>query len=235
MKLIFIPLSILIIPGALIGLGDSFLLLYKATHIFYPVLAGFVAAIILYYVILRKFYVIQNFEHELTHAVVALLFFRKINRFVSTSSGGYVSHSSGFGGSVGDVLITLGPYYLPTFTIIFALLRPLFPLNWFPYADGVIGFTFGYHIVSNLDEIVRNYSKKRFNFVGTDKSTQTDIGKTGLITSIFIITALTILLHGIVIYLLADGYQAVGRYFILVFQKAWHLCLLFYETLFYFF
>ncbi len=130
MKLIFILISILIIPGAFIGLGDSFLLLFKTPHVFYPVIIGFVFATILYYAVLRNYYAIQNFEHELTHAIVALAFFRRINRFVSTSRGGYISHSGGFGGPVGNVLITLAPYYLPTFTLIMALLRPLIPLVW---------------------------------------------------------------------------------------------------------
>jgi hypothetical protein len=230
MKLILILLSILIIPGAMIGLGDSFLLLLNIPVIFYPVLIGFVIATILYYAVLRSHYAIQNFEHELTHAIVALAFFRRIDSFVSTSRGGYISHSGGFGGPVGSVLITLGPYYLPTFTMILALFRPLVPFPWFPWYDGVIGCTFGYHTVSTVDEIVRNYSKRWFNYVGTNKPTQTDIGKTGLITSAFIIIALTSLLHGIVLYLLTGGYHAVGQYFVLVYEKGWCLCVLFFEN-----
>ena len=80
---------------------------------------------------------LDTFEHELAHALVALLFLRQITRFVSTrSSGGYVQHSGGFGGELGNHMIGLAPYYLPTFTIASVLFRPIVPMSWFPIFDG---------------------------------------------------------------------------------------------------
>jgi hypothetical protein len=221
-----------VIPGAFSGFVAAFGHLILIETIIFPLIIGLLIAILLYYTILKRIPAMQVFEHELTHALLAILFFRRIKRFVSTSSGGYVYYSEGFGGSVANVLITLAPYYLPTFTLIACLVRPFLSNAYFPWFDGFIGFTLGYHIVSTIDETIRNYTREAFFMVRTNELTRTDIGKTGLITSGFIIIALTLLLHGIAIYLIVGGYSSVGEFFSVIVKKTWAFCLLFYYQIF---
>ena len=71
----------------------------------------------------------DTFEHELTHAVFCVLLFKKVRSFHADSNPdhrgflGYVAHeeASGFRG----VLITLAPYFFPTFTAFLLLIRLL--------------------------------------------------------------------------------------------------------------
>ena len=222
MKLFLVLISILIIPGTFKGMLDAIIILLNSGSILLPLLIGAGLSVILYYAVIRKLHALNTWEHELTHALVALLFFRKINRFVSSARGGYVQHSGGFGGEVGNVLITLAPYYLPTFTLISALVRPVMPSNLFPWYDGLIGLTLGYHTVSTADEIIQNYHKKTFTMVETNQLTLSDIGKTGLIASAFIIAALTLLIHGVIFNLLVSGYSSLSDYFTLIYNSSIH-------------
>ncbi len=218
MKILLVLLSILVFPGAIRGVSGSFLVLIHNEEIFHPFIAGIALFIVLYYLLLKKWYSLQVFDHELTHAVVALLFLRKITSFRSSSQGGYVGHSGGFGGELGNMFITLAPYFFPTFTLLTCSLRPLVPVNWFPWYDLLIGATLGYHFASTIDDIKLNYTNRTFFRVGTNISTSTDISKTGFITSTIAIIAFTILVHAIIFYMLTGGYSAVWSLFEIVFS-----------------
>lgn len=56
----------------------------------------------------------MNFNHEFTHMLFALLFFRKIYRFKVDETDSYVLYS---GGWFGYHAITLSPYCIPIFTL----------------------------------------------------------------------------------------------------------------------
>jgi hypothetical protein len=232
MKAVFIIVSILIMPGTFFGFIDSVKMLVNLKYMLYPLLIGFSIGVAVYYLLFRRFHGIQNFEHEFTHAFVALLFFRRIKEFVSSSSeGGYVRITGGFGGELGDLLITLGPYFLPTFAFIMALARPFVPSGWFPWYDGGTGFMLAYHTVSTIDEIKRNYSSERFKRAFSNEWTITDINQTGFITATLGIISLTLLVHGIIFFLHSGGYVAVWFYFRLIFNEAINLIILLYGWL----
>ncbi len=228
MKIVFIILSILIFPGAIRGLSDSALLFAHNTSIFYPFIAGIILTLVLYYLLLKRWYSLQVFDHELTHAVVALLFLRRITSFKSSAQGGYVGHSGGFGGELGNIAISLAPYFFPTITLLTCLLRPIVPVNWFPWYDVMIGATLGYHFASTIDDIKLNYTNRTFFLAGTNSSTSTDISRTGFITSTIAIIAFTILMHAIIFYMLTGGYPAVWSLFETVFYHAKLLVISFY-------
>ncbi|MCD6346773.1 MAG: hypothetical protein J7L96_05060, partial [Bacteroidales bacterium] len=128
---------------------------------------------------------------------------------------------------LGDMFISLAPYYFPTFTFITCFIRPLAPLRWFPWYDILIGMTLGYHFVSTVDDIKLNYTDRRFFFVGTNVSTSTDISKTGFITSTIAIIVFTLLAHAMIFYMLTGGYSAVGRLFESVIFHAKELVIIF--------
>lgn len=214
MRLIFILLAIFLTPGAIIALAEPLMVLFGRHPVLYPIVAGFVAAVALYYLLLRRYYALQVFEHEFTHAIVALMFFRRVSGFVATERGGHITHSGRFGGHFGDMMITLAPYFLPTLTLGLALIRPIAPDIWFPWFDVLIGATLGYHTTSTIDETITNYRATTNSGMGSAASSGTDIDKVGIVTSTFLITALTVLAHGAVVNLIVGGYRSAGQYFI---------------------
>jgi len=212
----YIGLSLLIalmIPGFILGLRDVFTITLRNEGISFPLLIGFGIGTLIYYLILRRKHAFTNLEHELTHAFMALLLFRRITSFRSGSDGGYVSHSGGFGGEIGNIVIRLAPYSLPTFAFIFALIRPLTPPYVFPYYDAVTGLTLGYHTFSTIHEIKFNFHKRTFFYAGTNTPTLSDIGQTGYILSTVLIIFLTLLFHGIFFAVLTMNYSGILKFF----------------------
>lgn len=158
---------------------------------------GVILGLLVYRYLISRWPAIATFEHELTHALVALLFFRKVTGFVVRREGtGYVRYTDGFGGSVAGHLIGLAPYFLPTFTLILVLVRPLaidhLPTFWY---DLAIGVSFGYQAYSTWDE---------------SELSQSDIDKRGAVFSVILIAALTLVTHGLVCHMLALGYGGIG-------------------------
>jgi len=107
----------------------------------------------------------QTFIHELTHTVVAVLFFRKIHSFYAGEHSGVMKHS---GGRFGDIFISLAPYCLPIFTYAFLLLRIIGTWKQQMWFDIFIGFTVAFHSACFARQ-TRNY--------------QTDIQQNGYLKS----------------------------------------------------
>jgi len=227
MKIILIILSMLIFPGAVSGLGSALIRLISFESIFYPLLIGILIGLILYLFFIKKYDAITTFDHELAHAIVAILFLRRIKRFVSTSSGGYVRHSGGIGGELGNVLISLAPYYFPTFSLITIFIRPIIPLDWFPWYDGFIGGMLGYHFASSIEDIIQSYRSTEFIDV-FNQPAYSDIKKVGLISSAFILTALIFLIYGAMLHLLIGGYKYTFQYIESIYINAKNICIHFY-------
>lgn len=86
-------------------------------------------------------------EHEMTHLLFAILFFKKVHSFNAIR---------GSGGSVeieGDnFVIALAPYFFPLATIIILVIKPSFPLNVQWLFNGLLGFSLMFHIISLFKE-----------------------------------------------------------------------------------
>ena len=79
-------------------------------------LAGFGVFIPFWFIWFKNKNFYSTFEHELTHLLVGLLFFKKPAHFtVTRDSGG----ETGLYG--GNFLITLAPYFLPNMWVMFSL------------------------------------------------------------------------------------------------------------------
>jgi len=199
-----------LLPGVTAAFALHVVFLTHVPTILIPIGIGTFLGILLDHFVLHRVPVVETFEHELTHAVVALMFFRRVTGFVVKRSGGTVSHQGGFGGQFGTDVIGLAPYMLPLFTLFSVIARPWVPPTWFPWYDGWIGVTFGYHVWSAIEEIQESWTKRSFVSAGTGMITQTDIARRGYIYSAIFIAAFTMALHGLLIALLLKGWHGVG-------------------------
>lgn len=152
-KIVYYILSPIFI---LLGLGylGVFLRLTSniLTHLplFEMVFYGMVAYLFLYFLFLRRidsrFW--QTFDHEFTHIIFALIFFKKIANFtVSADNGGSVRH---YGNS--NFIIALAPYFVPTFALLLFVLRFIAHKNAIPYFNFSIGFLLMYDFVALIEE-----------------------------------------------------------------------------------
>ena len=215
-------IALFIIPGSAIALWDAFITICNHKELWIPLLLGFATGIPLYFTLIRKVSVISTFEHEFTHAIVALLFLRRIHKFIVTKrQGGQVEYSGNFGGEFGTLMIGMAPYYLPTFTLIAVLVRPFLSPAWFPWFDGFIGATLAFHIFSTSEETKLSWTKRTFTGAGDNQKTRSDIGKVGYIFAFLVILGFGLFLMGLVLQLIASGYSGTWHFLKLVMKSSW--------------
>jgi hypothetical protein len=208
-------------PGLAAALWKGIHLMASDPVISLPLAAGILAGLIFYQFVLIKWRRFSTFEHELTHALVALLFFRKIKKFVVTrNEGGYIVNTSGFGGETGNHFIALAPYFLPTFTLLSVMIRPLLPATWFPWYDAWIGITFSYQTMSNYWELKQNWTAKSFRQAKTGLQTRTDIGQEGFIFSFIMILTLKLFIISMMIFIITGNYAALTEWLSIILKHS---------------
>lgn len=90
-------------------------------------------------------------EHELTHSLFAILTFHTILDFYATNGrGGFMRYVGGAGG--GNWLITIAPYFFPTFSMIIIGLIYFSQPKFYPLLVGLLGYSVVYHIHSTYKE-----------------------------------------------------------------------------------
>ena len=112
----------------------------------------------------------MKFTHELTHTLVAVLFFAKIREFVVKDRECYVNYKTG---PVGYVPITLSPYCIPIYTFMLFPFRFAGDSKYMVFFDVLIAFTYAFHVHA---------------FIKQTRSTQSDIEGCGLARSATFIT-----------------------------------------------
>jgi hypothetical protein len=112
----------------------------------------------------------ETFTHELTHTLIAILFFRRIHSFEAKNDSGLIMSS---GNDKTLVFVDLAPYCLPIYTYILLAFRSICysPFLW--CIDIIIGVSIAFHI-STFKNQIGNY--------------QTDINKRPLYFSYTYIT-----------------------------------------------
>ena len=93
----------------------------------------------------------MKFTHELTHTLVALLFFKKINEFVVRGKECYVNYKVGKYG-LGYIPITLSPYCIPIYTIMIFPFRFAGDAHYMIIFDALIAFTYAFHLHSFIEQ-----------------------------------------------------------------------------------
>lgn len=193
-------------------------------RIWQPLLLGIGVGAALDHFLLRRWAKgLHTFVHEAAHAVAALLLGHKITRFVSTrSEGGVVQHQGRFGGEIANTIITLAPYFWPTFAVIAVLARPLIAPEWFPAYDVLVGATIGFHSVTSARDLNRNSHGNPIRRGSMSKPTQTDIAKCGglLVSSAYIAIAILIT-YSLLIAVIVSGYVGLVQWGEVVAYEVW--------------
>jgi hypothetical protein len=207
-RVVIAIILLLLLPGVIAALLRTVDGLVNATFNPWPLAGGLAIGIILDILFFRRLPGFEVFEHELTHALAAILLFRRIDRFVATGrKGGCVIHRNGLGGELGNDFIALAPYTLPTFTLLSVLVRPFLGREWFPYFDVWIGITFGYHLLSNLREVRTAWTRRRFHNPADGRLIPTDIQGRGFVFSSVYITTISLAVLGLMLAIIAQGYS----------------------------
>lgn len=135
---------------------------------------GIAAFAVIHSVVKKNMTWLETFSHELTHIVVALLFFRRVHSFHAEEGSGVVYTS----GKHEYVLapMALAPYCLPIFTYLLLSIRCLMDFHGMWIYDVLIGMTICFHF---------------FCFKNQTGNYQTDINQYPLSFSyLYIVTAL---------------------------------------------
>lgn len=103
---------------------------------------GIVAFVILSRLFNRNLKWFATFSHELTHAIVSLLLFRKIHSFSAGMGTGEIYTS---GNERTLVFVDLAPYCLPVFTYLLLAIRMMLAKDMLMYYDILIGLSIGFH------------------------------------------------------------------------------------------
>ena len=149
-------------------------------------LIGFAVFIPFWYLWLRRNGFYSTFEHEFTHLIVGLMFFKKPAGFTATANKGGVTAMYG-----GNFIITLAPYFLPTFVYLILPMYLVIDARFIKYYFAVLGFLTSYHVLSTLQE---------FGFH------QTDITKSGKTFSCIFLTFANIFIYGILLAFVINGF-----------------------------
>lgn len=231
MKLLLSLIFLFLIPGSAVMCWNGLLLISNNHGLLIPILIGAGIGLFTYYLIVKRLTWLSTFEHELTHALVALCFFRRVTGFrVTSKQGGLMSHKGRFGGQLGDTMITLAPYFLPTLTMITVIIRLFLHSRYLIIADGVIGFTLIYHILSNFKELQNNWTGRAFHNISGEMMV-TDIKQSGYILSFVTIIALSLFFYGLVFYLMAYKGQGFLMASSLSFHSSWGILCQLYEKI----
>ena len=198
--------------------------LLRAGGVVIPFAAGILIGIFVDQVILRRAPAIETFEHELTHALCAMLFLRRLESFVvRRGGGGAVRHRGNFGGTFGDDFIGLAPYFLPTFTVATVLVRPVLGSQWFPWYDVAIGTTFGFHLWTTARETQGNWTGRIFPDAISGQPTRSDIAERGFVYSFLFITVSSLAVMGFLAAVLVHGYHGIPDWARVVWDTTAHL------------
>lgn len=147
----------------------------------------------------------MKFTHELTHTLVALIFFKKINEFVVKGRECYVNYKVGKYG-IGYTPITLSPYCIPIYTFMIFPFRFAGDSHYMIFFDALIAFTYAFHIHA---------------FIKQTRFTQPDIENCGIARSVTYLTFTHLAVASLILATPKGGVlKALGRVF---WEYPWHI------------
>jgi hypothetical protein len=106
----------------------------------------------------RFMYAFSVFEHELTHILIAKVFFLKTLHFEVSPrkhiEGKVVVGVEGHSvfTQIISVFFSLAPYYVPTLTLLVFVVYPLLRAHLYPFFSFLVGFTAIYHLFTTFLE-----------------------------------------------------------------------------------
>ena len=181
---------------------------WRHTGNYVGLIAGF-AAYILFLIILTILKSRHNlnwfmkFTHELTHTLVALVFFRKIHEFVVRGRECFVHYDPP---KVGYLPITLSPYCIPIYTLMIFPFRFAGDSHYMIIFDALIAFTYAFHV---------------HTFIKQTRFTQNDIENCGIAQSVSFISFVHLAMISLILAIPKGGVlKATGRVFG---EYLWHI------------
>ncbi len=127
-----------------------------------------------------------TFEHEMTHAIFALLSLHSVHSLQATmGEGGFIRHSGR-----GNWLITISPYFFPTFPLLMGLLALTLPPSLKMLGLAGVGFAMAWHLLATCVETHLQ---------------QTDLREVGLLFSVCFLPGVSLLSIGFVLALAHFG------------------------------
>ncbi|MBN1327627.1 MAG: M50 family metallopeptidase [Candidatus Cloacimonetes bacterium] len=193
-KTIIAVLSIILAVGYALELSQYFKFIDTSRESVRFFALGFAGFLPVWFLVLRRHYFYSTFEHEFTHLIVGLLFLKKPAGFEATERDGGVTVLYG-----SNFVITLGPYFLPTFVFLLFPLYLAINSQCLKYYFLVLGLLTSYHIFSTIQE---------FSY------RQPDIIKSGKVFSTIFLIFTNILSYGIIITFVAGGFKMTGDFIV---------------------
>ena len=138
----------------------------------------------------------MKFTHELTHTLVALVFFRKIHEFVVRGRECFVHYDPP---KVGYLPITLSPYCIPIYTLMIFPFSFAGDSHYMIIFDALIAFTYAFHVHA---------------FITQTRFTQNDIENCGIAQSVSFISFVHLAMISLILATPKGGVlKAIGRVF----------------------
>ena len=175
---VLLVLLILPVASACLSLLTS---IVKAPKSIMPFAGGMCLYLMIWTIVFRHWRAtwFSSLEHELTHALLAILTFHRVVDIRTTwRSGGHIRYAGR-----GNWLITLSPYFFPTIGLIVLSLFVFLPTRWTHIADAVLGAAHGFHLTSTIRET-------HFG--------QADLKQAGYLFSLMALPGLILVTHGLV-------------------------------------
>ncbi|MDG1796930.1 MAG: M50 family metallopeptidase [Flavobacteriales bacterium] len=161
------------------------------THFFFLIGTSFSLIILLFFK--TRFNFFSTFEHELTHNIWAMVFFRKPRGFhVNNDGSGLFEYEAG--SRFSNVFILLSPYYFPTACFMWLPFYIVWKEQYYWFYFLMMGIFFGYHVMSTIQET---------------GSYQSDITSNGVFYSYLIFIPLYVIFNGIILAHLDNGFSGV--------------------------
>lgn len=136
---------------------------------------------------------LSTLEHELTHAVFAVLTMHRVVDIKTTwRSGGHVR----FLGQ-GNWLITLAPYFFPTVCFVLMPVFAFLPIVAVHVGNALIGASFAYHVTSTMRET---------------HAGQSDLRKAGFLFAFAFLPTANLICNGLVVGFSLSGQQGAWEF-----------------------
>ena len=181
-------LSVLILIPTLKECYGICIFVIDKSEVLVPLLIGGIAYLLISRIIVgkKKQGWFSTLEHELTHALFALMTFHKVNAIQTTSNqGGVIEFQNG-----SNWLIIISPYFFPTFSFFLIILLSLVDAQNQWVTNFLLGCTVAYHLISTMHEFHRH---------------QTDLQEVGFIFAIVFLPGANILCYGAILGFAFDG------------------------------
>ena len=144
----------------------------------------------------QKLEFFSTFEHELTHNIWAMLFFRKPMGFHVNTDGSGLFQWEG-GSKFSKIFILLSPYFFPTACYLWLPFHVMCKEEYYWFYFMMMGIFFGYQVMSTIQET---------------GSYQTDITSNGILYSYVTFIPLYIVFHGVILSHLNNGFSGISDF-----------------------